>query len=351
VEEFNSQPVDYNLDEFRMLDPGHIRLPALPLIRFGGSEDLTKPWLDASKIPAIHASEIVVSRTERYHSPFDWGVLADWKDRAVFVGTQHEHEGFIRQTGIFIPWRCTNTWMELAGVIRGSKLFIGNQSMAYAIAEGLKHPRVLEVCCLCPNCDPQGTDGHVRLTPEVILKYVSGQKYDGTIRVSRVAEQQVLFIRTKARKRTFNEVSCILVGSDSRKDKFVKEFLNEGIEVIHGSGKTFESAANEGAARATRQIICVVDVDSCRDETVAAATIRGIMSPSIGMTVANMSVAGEYHDPCFCVDRLAYEKAGLFNLALGPGKPSMDEMTERYKSLGIKCGSAGFHCETIKRPE
>jgi len=42
--------------------------------------------------------------------------------------------------------------LDLAQVISGADLFIGNQSCAYAIAEGLKKRAVLEVCTWLPNC-------------------------------------------------------------------------------------------------------------------------------------------------------------------------------------------------------
>ena len=44
----------------------------------------------------------------------------------------------------------------LAIAIKTCKVFIGNQSMCYALAEAMKAPRILEVCAFAPNCIPEG---------------------------------------------------------------------------------------------------------------------------------------------------------------------------------------------------
>jgi hypothetical protein len=46
----------------------------------------------------------------------------------------------------------TSTLLQIARVIAGSRLFVGNQSCPAAIAEGLKHSMILEVYRDLPNC-------------------------------------------------------------------------------------------------------------------------------------------------------------------------------------------------------
>ena len=46
-----------------------------------------------------------------------------------------------------------------ARIIAGSKIFIGNQSTPFAIAEGMKHNRILETDITIPNCQPQSWNG------------------------------------------------------------------------------------------------------------------------------------------------------------------------------------------------
>jgi hypothetical protein len=45
-------------------------------------------------------------------------------------------------------------------LLNSCKLFIGNQSSTFAIAEGLKIKRMLEVFNTCPNVIPMGANGY-----------------------------------------------------------------------------------------------------------------------------------------------------------------------------------------------
>ena len=48
----------------------------------------------------------------------------------------------------------------MASIIKSSKFFIGNLSLAYAIAEGLKVPRLLEGLEEFPAMYPSGKNGY-----------------------------------------------------------------------------------------------------------------------------------------------------------------------------------------------
>ena len=48
----------------------------------------------------------------------------------------------------------------MASIINGSKLFIGNQTFAFSLAEGLKVNRVLELYYAAPNVIVEGKGGH-----------------------------------------------------------------------------------------------------------------------------------------------------------------------------------------------
>ena len=52
--------------------------------------------------------------------------------------------------------RPTKNFYDLARIIAGCKFFIGNQSFPFALAEGLKVKRVLELYFECPNVIPAG---------------------------------------------------------------------------------------------------------------------------------------------------------------------------------------------------
>jgi hypothetical protein len=66
----------------------------------------------------------------------------------------------MRATLPAIEFLRTDNYLQLAQVIQGSLMFIGNQSSPYAVAEGLKVRRVLEVFSKLPNVMPEGLHGY-----------------------------------------------------------------------------------------------------------------------------------------------------------------------------------------------
>lgn len=106
----------------------------------------------------LSIADIVVSRTQRYRNPiFDYRYLLEELPSDIkicFVGLKEEYETFtkiygMREKVFYYP---TSDFLHLASVIKGAKIFIGNQSSPYALAEVLKLPRIQETCHLTPNC-------------------------------------------------------------------------------------------------------------------------------------------------------------------------------------------------------
>ena len=106
---------------------------------------------------------IIINRTQRYaYNPdFAWGLLKG--NDCVFVGLRDEWRAFCRD---FFPvaYYPTDTLLELARIVAGAELFLGNQSFAFAIAEGLDLPRRLEVRPTHPYNDPRTLRGRTFLT-------------------------------------------------------------------------------------------------------------------------------------------------------------------------------------------
>ena len=114
------------------------------------------PWLT---IEAPHHGRVVVNRTERYNNPhFPWRELVEHlRDQILFVGAPNEHRHFCNCFGE-VEYQPTKDLLEVAKLIKGSSLYIGNQSCGMAIAEGLKHPRIQEVALHIPDCIYPGND-------------------------------------------------------------------------------------------------------------------------------------------------------------------------------------------------
>jgi hypothetical protein len=154
-------PVDYDLDVYRPLTFGYrnrgkwLNIAAGYLEVVGLSHDISNgdPWIYLDEATEIPDFPVVMARSPRYHQRgFPWQeIVAKYGRRAVFVGTTDEHNTFTREFGPVRPFG-TPTLLDLAKVIAGCRLFIGNQSCPYAIAEGLKQNAILECCTGVPDC-------------------------------------------------------------------------------------------------------------------------------------------------------------------------------------------------------
>lgn len=141
--------------------------------------DVSKPWLTVDP-DTSYAGRVVVNRSPRYNNPrFPWKeVVKHFGERIIFIGLADEHSRFCASFGN-VEYRTTRDFLEVAQMIAGSELFIGNQSACMTIAEGLKHPRIQEVCLTHPDCIYPGNagaqyiyDGVVTLPDGTVLRGV-----------------------------------------------------------------------------------------------------------------------------------------------------------------------------------
>jgi len=112
-----------------------------------------EPWLKV--IPSVRASgRVVCHRSPRYHNPyFRWDLIGEaFGTKMLFVGMPHEVEELRRVTKVHAEYAITHDYLELAKVIAGADLFIGNQSSPMALAIGLGVPFIQETCLWTPDC-------------------------------------------------------------------------------------------------------------------------------------------------------------------------------------------------------
>ena len=114
--------------------------------------DFSKPWLTACE-DSKYNGKIIVNKTERYANPlFPWIELVKLLgSKMLFVGHDNEYELFCRRFGK-IDRLIIRDYLHLATAINSSDCFIGNQSSANCVAEGLKHKSIQEVCLWQPDC-------------------------------------------------------------------------------------------------------------------------------------------------------------------------------------------------------
>ena len=139
--------------------------------------DVRSPWLTVEP-DTRYAGRIIVNRSFRYNNDmFPWAeIVRHYGERVLFIGLPDEHSRFCSSFGA-AGYQPTKDFLEVARMIAGSELFIGNQSSCMGVAEGLKHPRIQETCLWQPDCIyPPGTgaqyvaDGVVTLPDGTVLR-------------------------------------------------------------------------------------------------------------------------------------------------------------------------------------
>jgi hypothetical protein len=110
--------------------------------------------------------QILCNRTSRYRNEaIHYGFLQHQPLKVYFAGTMEEYAEFQSHVpkAVYLPIK---NFLELAIYISSAKVFIGNQSFCFSLAEAMKTPRVLEVCSFAPNVIPSGPNGYDFYTQE-----------------------------------------------------------------------------------------------------------------------------------------------------------------------------------------
>ena len=96
---------------------------------------------------------ICVNRTSRYHnSNFPWKeIVKKYSNNIIFVGLPEEYNAFVNDFG-YVKFVETKNFDDLYSVIGKCKVFIGNQSFCYSLAEGMKKPCIQETDLWVCNC-------------------------------------------------------------------------------------------------------------------------------------------------------------------------------------------------------
>lgn len=166
VQLYTGQPIDVDLDKTQ-LDP-ELTLPVMP---YGSithwyrflfplmSGDYSLPWIEVETSDRFK-DRLIINRTPRYRNDaIDYSFLKEYADRLSFVGLPDECIRFNQETGLSVEYLQVRDFYSLAAIIKSCRVFLGNQSMCFALAEAMKVPRILEVCLYAPNVIPEGPNG------------------------------------------------------------------------------------------------------------------------------------------------------------------------------------------------
>lgn len=117
--------------------------------KFANIEVSMEPWL---KVSAIPHGRPVIARSARYHNDdFPWPEVLARLGHPFFVGLPSEHAAFSAATGSRPEYRPCANLLELARVIAGASVFVGNQSAPFWIAAALGGRVVQETWLLGAN--------------------------------------------------------------------------------------------------------------------------------------------------------------------------------------------------------
>ncbi|OUW73607.1 MAG: hypothetical protein CBD76_02800 [Pelagibacteraceae bacterium TMED216] len=156
VEFFNNNQIDIDLSFFREM-PINFNIDSVRWYSHlvGLHPDLNSAYIE--NIPKIekYKNTIVIMRSLRRQNPLiKFNFLNNYKN-ILFVGLVNEYED-LKKSIKNMEFYDSKDFIELASIIKSSKVFIGNLSFGYALAEALKAPRLLESRADFPLVYPNG---------------------------------------------------------------------------------------------------------------------------------------------------------------------------------------------------
>ena len=156
---FENQNIEIDLNLFREV-PTNLYTHSIRWYSHltGVPVDMEEIFLDVEEHESIK-NKIVILRSPRYQNQFINFDFLKKKENLIFIGLKLEYDNLKQQLPHLNFYNCKN-FLEMAQIIKSSKLFIGNMSLGFAIAEGLKVPRLLEACPDFPVVFPVGKNAY-----------------------------------------------------------------------------------------------------------------------------------------------------------------------------------------------
>ena len=155
VEIYNNQAIDVNFDMYRDMPINQLfDNITYASIATGIQPNYDLPFLKVEEHSHLK-DKIIIHRTFRYRNDFiNYKFLNDYQN-IYFIGIEEEFLDLKREIKNLNLYDCKN-FLDMASIIKSSKVVIANSSIGWAIAEGLDKPRLLESCPYFPACQPHG---------------------------------------------------------------------------------------------------------------------------------------------------------------------------------------------------
>ena len=155
VEIFNKQKIDVDLNLIRSM-PINFNIDSVRWYFHitGVHGDLTVPYLDNIDNHNLKNKIIIIRTKRRRNNLINYTFLNEYQN-VLFLGLEDEYNDLKREIPSMEFYECKD-FLEMAEIIQSCKIFIGNLSFGYTLAEGLKKPRLLESGPNFPLVYPNG---------------------------------------------------------------------------------------------------------------------------------------------------------------------------------------------------
>ncbi len=158
VKIYNQENIDVNFDEYRNMPVDFCWLSVRWFFHLTGIfADVDTPWIDIEPHSSIKDNIVIVRSFRARNYMIDYSFLNNY-DNLIFIGLKEEYNDLLPQIPNLSFYDCKD-FIEMAQIIKSSRLFIGNQSFAYSLAEAMKVPRLLEAFPDFPVVHPTGKSG------------------------------------------------------------------------------------------------------------------------------------------------------------------------------------------------
>ena len=159
VEIYNNQEVNIDLNFFREL-PINFNIDSVRWYSHltGKFPDLSNNYIEVPNHEKFKNYIVIMRSLRRQNKFIDYSFLSSYKN-LVFVGLKSEFENLKTKIDN-LEYYDSKDFLELASIIKNARIFIGNLSFGYALAEAIKVPRLLESAPNFPLVYPNGYDGY-----------------------------------------------------------------------------------------------------------------------------------------------------------------------------------------------
>ena len=159
IELYNGQKIDVDLNLFREM-PINFNFDSVRWYFHltGVHGNLNEPYLTNIGKHNIKNKILIIRSKRRRNDLINYNFLNNYND-VLFLGLKNEYDDLKKSIKNLEFYDCKN-FLEMAEIVNSCKVFIGNLSFGFTLAEALKKPRLLESGPDFPLVYPNGDNAY-----------------------------------------------------------------------------------------------------------------------------------------------------------------------------------------------